>query len=182
MGSDHRKISKFLSHVLRHRPGSIGLVVDRQGWASVADLLAKAPPTLGLTTERLGEVVAQNDKQRFSLSDDGHRIRANQGHSIAVDLGLDPTKPPRVLYHGTAQTALRPIKEEGLRAMKRHHVHLSPDQQTARRVGQRHGRPVVLQVASAIMAERGFEFFRSENGVWLVDHVPPEFLRPLDDS
>lgn len=169
-----RDISKFLSYVLRHAPDEIGLTLDAGGWAPVEDLLARAP--MPLTAERLHEVVAKSDKQRFALSPDGSRIRANQGHSIPVDLGLTPVAPPETLYHGTHPGALDAIRAEGLRPMSRHHVHLSPDEDTARKVGARRGKPVILAIAAGQMALNGALFYRSENGVWLVDHVPPAHL------
>jgi putative RNA 2'-phosphotransferase len=125
-------------------------------------------------------VVAQNDKQRFSFDETGECIRANQGHSVAVDLQLLPRDPPPLLYHGTGHGTADQVEREGLLRMRRHHVHLSPDVPTARRVGARHGRPVIFAVDAAAMAGEGFEFFCSENGVWLVDHVPPRFLRRVD--
>jgi len=174
-----RDISKFLSYVLRHAPQEIGLTLDAGGWTPVADLLDRAP--ISLTRTRLEQVVAASDKQRFALSPDGTRIRANQGHSIPVDLGLTPLSPPETLYHGTYPGALDAILAKGLRPMSRHHVHLSPDIQTAKKVGARRGKPVILAVAAGKMADAGALFYRSENGVWLVDHVPPAQLARLDD-
>jgi putative RNA 2'-phosphotransferase len=127
----------------------------------------------------LDEVVARNNKRRFSFDPTGTLIRANQGHSVAVDLQLEPVEPPAVLYHGTGHGAVEPIRREGLRKMARHHVHLSSDRETARAVGARHGRPVVFMVNAAAMRSAGHLFYRSDNGVWLVDHVPPEYLRRL---
>ena len=131
--------------------------------------------------ELVREVVASNDKQRFSLSPDGRRIRANQGHSIDVELGLEPVRPPETLFHGTARRNVARILAEGLARRRRHHVHLSPDPRTARRVGARHGPPVVLAVAAGRMATAGHAFFLSANGVWLTEHVPPDFLRELGE-
>jgi putative RNA 2'-phosphotransferase len=171
------RLSKFLSLVLRHKPETIGLFLDSQGWARVDELLTKARAAgVPLTEELLREVVEQNDKQRFALSDDGTRIRANQGHSINIDLGLEPLTPPQFLYHGTATRFLDLIKHQGLIAGNRQYVHLSLDEQTAVKVGQRHGRPVVLIIQAATMNEEGLKFYRSANGVWLTERVPVEYL------
>jgi putative RNA 2'-phosphotransferase len=171
------RTSKFLSLVLRHRPELIGITLDSAGWVSVAELLracrAHGRP---LTREELREAVASNDKQRFSFSEDGRMIRANQGHSVPVELGYSPAVPPETLYHGTAEKFLPLIREEGLKKGARHHVHLSPDEETAGRVGGRRGTPVILKVESGRMQREGHEFFRSANGVWLTEHVPPEYL------
>jgi putative RNA 2'-phosphotransferase len=164
--------SKRLSHVLRHAPGSVGLTLDAAGWTDVDALLA----ALGWTRAELEHVVATNDKRRFALDGTGTRIRASQGHSVAVDLGHVPEPPPPVLFHGTAERNLPAIEAEGLRPGRRHAVHLSPNQVTARRVGARHGSPVVLRVDAALMARDGAVFTRSANGVWLVDAVPPAYL------
>ncbi|HEY9881786.1 MAG TPA: RNA 2'-phosphotransferase [Leptolyngbyaceae cyanobacterium] len=171
------KTSKFLSLVLRHQPETIGIVLDSAGWVSVSELL-QACHTHGqpLTLAELHEVVANNDKQRFSFSEDGQKIRANQGHSVPVNLGYSPAVPPSILYHGTVERFLPSIKEEGLKKGTRHHVHLSPDEETARRVGGRRGKPVILRIESGEMHQAGYEFFQSENGVWLTDHVPPNYL------
>ncbi|MEM8715566.1 MAG: RNA 2'-phosphotransferase [Cyanobacteria bacterium P01_A01_bin.3] len=175
--------SKLLSLVLRHCPEAIGLTLDEQGWANVDDLLEKARErNQPITRELLLEVVQQNDKQRFALSKDGTRIRANQGHSVSVNLGLEPREPPAVLYHGTATRFLESIFAQGLRPQNRHHVHLSSDRSTALRVGQRHGQPVILDVDAAAMRRDGQLFYCSENGVWLCDRVPPRFLSVTDSS
>lgn len=177
------KHSKFLSKLLRHRPEMIGLRLDAQGWAEIDELLrllhARAYP---LSRDELLLVVRDNDKQRFKISDDGRRIRASQGHSVAVDLGLPPVPPPEWLYHGTAAHNLASIERDGLHAGDRRHVHLSLDVATARRVGARHGEPVVLRVASGEMHAAGLQFSLADNGVWLTDHVPPQFLRALAES
>lgn len=171
------KTSKFLSLVLRHQPELIGITLSTAGWVSVAELL-RACQAHGhpLTLEDLQELVATNDKRRFSLSEDGQMIRANQGHSVPVELGYSPAVPPDMLYHGTVEKFLPSIREEGLKRGSRHHVHLSPDEETARRVGARRGRPLILKVESGRMHQKGHEFFRSANGVWLTEHVPPEYL------
>ncbi len=169
--------SKFLSLVLRHDPSVAGVELDEAGWIDVATLLAavqrKRPQ---ITRECLLEIVETNDKQRFALSPDGSRIRASQGHSIGVELGLAPAEPPERLFHGTAERNLPSIRKQGLVRGRRDHVHLSPDRQTARKVGARHGKPAVLVVLAAGMAAAGHEFFLSANGVWLTLHVPPSFL------
>lgn len=179
MNSSHLAVSKFLSYVLRHRPDAISLALDREGWVSMADLIAnarKAGQNLDETLVR--HVVETNGKQRFEISDDGLRIRALQGHSTPhVARDLPPCVPPERLYHGTAEQFLEVIRAEGLRSGKRHHVHLSEDVDTARRVGQRHGAPVVLAVAAGEMHRAGYVFHESENGVWLTEFVPPGSLK-----
>jgi putative RNA 2'-phosphotransferase len=176
------KTSRFLSLVLRHRPESIGLALDEAGWASIAELIERAGSAgRPLTEELIHSVVETNDKQRFALSEDGLRIRARQGHSIPVDLGLEPVEPPAVLFHGTATRFVGSIMKQGLRPRSRQHVHLSPDHETAVRVGKRHGQPIVLRVRAGEMSSAGREFFLSENGVWLTDAVPAEFIElPVD--
>jgi putative RNA 2'-phosphotransferase len=171
------KLSKLLSLVLRHNPGVLGLTLDAQGWVAVDDLLAAAQRHgHALDTATLAQIVADNSKQRFAFSPDGTRIRANQGHSIPVELGLEPITPPELLYHGTARHLLTSIRESGLERRSRQHVHLSADTDTATAVGKRHGVPIVLTVAAGAMQAAGFAFYRSANGVWLTDHVPPEYL------
>lgn len=174
------KISKYLSKHLRHTPERIGIKLAPGGWVSVDKLLyACKQHTFPITRSELDEVVAKNDKKRFSFDATGTQIRANQGHSVEVDLQLEPAIPPDVLYHGTGQGAVEAILREGLCKMSRHHVHLSSDRTTAKKVGTRHGRPVVFSVNAATMHEAGYTFYCSENQVWLVDHVPPEYLQML---
>ncbi len=169
--------SRFLSYVLRHRPDSIGLELDGEGWASIDDLIARSQATATpLTRERIEAVVRANDKQRFRIDDTGRRIRASQGHSVAVDLALPPSEPPELLFHGTAARHLAAIALEGLRPGTRRHVHLSADSATAARVGARHGSPVVLTVRAGELHRSGGTFYRADNGVWLVAAVPPRFL------
>ncbi len=171
------RISRFLALVLRHDPGRIGLALDRHGWVDVDDLLAaSARSGFAFTAAELQEVVAGNAKQRFALDPAGRRIRANQGHSVAVDLGLQPVPPPAVLFHGTSTSATERIRREGLLPMGRTHVHLSPDEATAEAVGRRHGPVVVLAVDSARMHADGHRFYVSANGVWLTGPVPPIYL------
>ncbi|NTV99776.1 MAG: RNA 2'-phosphotransferase [Oscillochloris sp.] len=183
--TDHEltRISKTLSYHLRHRPDELGLTLAPGGWVAVDDLLAAlARSGKAITRAQLDEVVARNPKQRFAFDTTGTRIRANQGHSVAVDLELEPLTPLAVLYHGTGQQTAAAIEREGLKKMRRHHVHLSADVATARNVGARHGPPVVFVVAAAAMHTAGFVFYRSANGVWLVDTVPPAFLTRLTES
>ena len=177
MHANAAKLSKFLSYILRHKPDSIGLVLDSQGWASIDELIAKSDVAgTAFNREQLLEVVSTNDKKRFSISADGQRIRAAQGHSVTVDLDLPPQAPPAVLYHGTATQFIESICATGLTAQNRQQVHLSADEKTAHRVGQRHGTPIVLTVDAARMYANGFAFFLADNGVWLTERVPPEFL------
>jgi putative RNA 2'-phosphotransferase len=170
--------SKFLSLVLRHKPEVIGMKLDPDGWLEIDKLIENANQRGNkLTLELLHEVVATNDKRRFAFSDDGLRIRANQGHSLpGIDLNLLPVSPPIRLFHGTVQQFMPSIRERGLQKRSRHHVHLSVDRQTAEKVGLRRGNPVILIVASGAMHEAGHEFFLSENEVWLTTSVPVEFI------
>ncbi|MBP0450149.1 MULTISPECIES: RNA 2'-phosphotransferase [unclassified Kitasatospora] len=171
------RTSKMLARILRHEPERIGVTLDAAGWVRVDVLLAAlAAKGKRLSRAELDHVVATNNKRRFAYSDDGLSIRASQGHTVAVDLGLAAAEPPAVLFHGTASRNLPSIFREGLRAMARQDVHLSADTDTATRVGARHGRPVVLSVDAAAMAAAGHEFRISANGVWLTDAVPPEYL------
>jgi putative RNA 2'-phosphotransferase len=181
MNDKHRvHVSKFLSRVLRHAPDELGLTLEPGGWVAVADLLAGAERAgVTITPDELAEVVRASDKQRFALDDTGTKIRANQGHSVEVDLQLEPAEPPAELFHGTADRNLESVLRDGLQKMARHHVHLSPDTPTAHKVGSRHGKPVILVVDAARMRADGHAFFRSANGVWLVEHVPPRYLRLL---
>jgi putative RNA 2'-phosphotransferase len=180
--NDKRKVtvSKFLSRILRHAPEDAGLTLEPGGWVPVADLLAGAAK-VGVTISHadLEEVVRSSDKQRFAFDETGARIRANQGHSAEVDLQLEPAEPPPELFHGTATRFVDDILRDGLLKMARHHVHLSADVATALKVGGRHGKPVVLVVGAARMRAGGHTFFRSANGVWLVEHVPPQYLRVM---
>ncbi len=174
------RISKTLSYHLRHRPDALGLTLAPGGWIAVDDLLAAlARNGKAITRAQLDEVVERNTKRRFAFDPTGTRIRANQGHSVAVDLELAVTTPPPVLYHGTSVRVLPTIRREGLTRMGRHHVHLSADVATAQNVGARHGPPAVLVVDAAAMHAAGHVFSCSANGVWIVDQVPPAFLTPL---
>jgi putative RNA 2'-phosphotransferase len=170
-------MSKFLSLVLRHQPETIGITLDSAGWIAVEDLLA-ALATHGRALSRtdLDEIVRTSDKQRFALSPDGQRIRANQGHSLEVELEHAPGVPPEFLYHGTAAQFLPAIRELGLCKMQRHHVHLSAETETTLQVGARRGRPILLIIRAGEMHRAGHAFFLTPNHVWLTDQVPPEFI------
>ncbi|RUM69402.1 MAG: RNA 2'-phosphotransferase [Sulfurovum sp.] len=171
-----KQTSRFLSLLLRHKPETIGLKLDENGWADMDELIKKSKKR-GLTRALIERVVEQDDKQRFSI--EGNRIRANQGHSLAIDLGLKAVTPPEVLYHGTAIRFLDSIMKMGLTKQKRQYVHLSKEIETATHVGMRHGKVVILEVDAKGMYEAGYLFYLSENGVWLTDVVPKEFLREM---
>ena len=175
------KISKYLSKHLRHTPERLGLTLAPGGWVNVDDLLsACAAHQFSFARAELEEVVTASDKRRFSFDATKTRIRANQGHSVDVDLQLEPQIPPDVLYHGTGEPSVPAILRSGLLKMSRHHVHLSREMETARKVGMRHGRPVILAIDTTAMQQAGFTFYCSDNGVWLVDEVPPQYLKVLD--
>jgi putative RNA 2'-phosphotransferase len=176
--ADHVRISKALSFWLRHKPDAARVTLDAQGWTPLDGILA-ALVSEGLAgdIDTLLAVVEQSDKQRFELTPDLGAIRARQGHSVAVDLALEPAEPPPVLYHGTVDRFLDAILAEGLLKMRRHHVHLSPDVETAHRVGARRGKPVILEIDAATMRAEGCVFFVTANRVWLTDAVLPHFLR-----
>jgi len=170
-----KRISKFLSLILRHRPEKIGLTLDENGWASINDVLKKSK--LRFTMEELEEVVVTNDKQRFSFNEDKTKIRANQGHSLkTIDLDLKAQIPPSFLYHGTVAKFIPEIKLHGLKKMSRQHVHLSQDSETATKVGSRRGNPIILSIRVLDMHKKGYKFYLSENGVWLTDAVPVKFI------
>ena len=164
---DLKRKSKYLSLILRHRPDSIGLELSDEGWANIEELIARTTK-FKLTKESIQTVVDTNDKKRFLISDDGLRIKANQGHSVKVSLELEPVTPPDFLLHGTTERFIESIFKEGLNKQQRHHVHLSETQKTALNVGSRYGKPVLLKVDSKQMHEDGFEFFKTENDVWLI--------------
>lgn len=172
-----KRVSKKLSLLLRHRPELYQLQLDKQGWCEIAELIASAKKNnFPITQEILEKVVAENDKKRFAFSEDGKKIRANQGHSIPIELGYTSTEPPQFLYHGTATRFMKSIKMQGLQKRNRHHVHLSTDRDTALKVGARHGVPIILTIQAGRMYQDGFEFFLSENGVWLTDVVPAKYF------
>jgi putative RNA 2'-phosphotransferase len=174
------RVSKYLSKHLRHVPEALVLTLAPGGWVAVEELLAACErDNFPITREQLDEVVATSDKQRFAFDPTGTRVRANQGHSAAVDLRLEAAEPPPLLYHGTGAQLVEVIRREGLKKMARHHVHLSIDVPTATKVGARHGRPVVFEIDAAAMRRAGHTFYVSANGVWLTDAVPPEYLKPL---
>lgn len=173
-------ISKFLSLVLRHKPETIGLSLDHQGWAQVYDLILKAnqhDSSLKLDYDKIQYVVANCEKQRFLISDDGSKIRANQGHSISeLDLEFEEVEPPIILFHGTAQRNIDGIKAHGILKMNRHHVHLTSDHSIAVKTGERYGKPVVLIINAQEMWEKGHKFFLTRNNVWLTETVPVDFI------
>lgn len=178
MSSNLTSLSKFLSLVLRHKPETIGLHLDSAGWTDVSILIEKMRGAGQLMDRALLEqLVRESDKQRFAFSADGTKIRANQGHSALVDLQLPPAVPPSLLFHGTATRFVPSISQSGLRAGARTHVHLSLDTTTALKVGERHGKPVVLIIEAERMHRAGFVFHVSQNGVWLVPEVPPEYIK-----
>ncbi|MBR2793161.1 MAG: RNA 2'-phosphotransferase [Solobacterium sp.] len=166
------KKSRFLSLILRHHPEKIGITLDEHGWADVKELREK----MNLSPEDLEEIVRLDAKGRYRFDESKHRIRAVQGHSIPVDVGLRKVSPPAVLYHGTGEKSVSSIMAEGLKPMGRLYVHLSPDLPTARTVGSRHGSPVVFLVLSEEMEKDGYAFYRAENGVWLTEAVPVNYL------
>lgn len=170
---NYTRASKFLSLVLRHQPEKIGITLDGHGWAKVPEILMG----MNLTMEDLTHIVETDEKQRYSFNEDKTLIRANQGHSIPVDLELEEREPPEFLYHGTVGRFLGAIQKEGLQRQSRQYVHLSPDVETAVKVGRRRGKPVVLQVAAGRMYGEGRKFYLSENGVWLTEEVPPHYLK-----
>ncbi len=174
MANAHVKASKFMSHVLRHAPDRIGIDLDGQGWADLTELVEKSQGRL--THALVLETIELDEKQRYALSTDGQNVRANQGHSIKIDLGLSPVDPPKTLFHGTADRFIDSILADGLKPGSRLQVHLSQDHDTAVKVGTRHGNPVVLLVAAAQMQADGLQFFQADNGVWLTDHVPSKYL------
>ena len=170
---NEKQTSKFLSLILRHKPATIGIELDQNGWAVVSELIEKMPISLDL----LQKIVQEDNKGRYSFSEDLTKIRANHGHSVDIDLGLVAVEPPEVLYHGTAAKSVPSIREKGLLPGTRQHVHLSSDTETATKVGQRHGSPIVLAISTGDMSRDGFFFFKSENDVWLTTTVPSRYIR-----
>lgn len=173
---NQKSVSKYLSLLLRHHPEKAGITLDEHGWADVEELIAGIKKTQRFDLEMLKEIVRTDEKQRYSFSEDGRLIRANQGHSIPVDVELPVVEPPQYLWHGTAEKSVASIEKSGLLPMSRLYVHLSADRETAVKVGSRHGKVVVYRVLSGQMARQGHVFYRSVNGVWLVKHVPTDFL------
>lgn len=175
--SKAKDLGRYLSYVLRHNPGELGLTLDAGGWVRTTHLLAALQAGRPDTSmDDLREVVRKDSKNRFSFSDDEEGFRANQGHSVEVDLHLAEQAPPDTLYHGTSADLLPTLLAEGLRKMQRHHVHLSADPATALQVARRRPHPIVLAVRSGQMAADKIAFFLSANGVWLVDSVAPAYL------
>ena len=176
---DLNKTSRFISLILRHRPDTIGISLDEHGWASVEELLAGISKTQYIDMEMLEKIVETDSKQRYSFNEDKTLIRANQGHSIDVDVELPKKQPPVILYHGTGEKYVDSIDEQGLIPKSRLYVHLSGDEATATIVGSRHGRPVVYEVLASQMYHDGYKFFQSVNGVWLTKSVPVQYLKKL---
>ena len=176
--NDLKSTSKFLSLVLRHRPEIVGMQLDPEGWLPIDELIENSNRRgRAITLELLHEVVANCEKKRFALSEDGLRIRANQGHSVRdVELNLQAVVPPSVLFHGTVEAFLGSIRAQGLLKRSRNHVHLSADIETAKKVGSRRGKPVILTIESKAMHDAGHTFYLSANGVWLTDAVPVKFI------
>lgn len=172
-----KKTSKFLSYVLRHHPELINLNLNENGWADVDELITKSTnDSQGFTFEELNEIVETNNKKRFIFNEDKTRIRANQGHSIEIDLALKSQQPPDFLYHGTAQSNIESILENGIEKRSRQHVHLSQNKETANSVGIRHGKPIILTISTGKMFEDGLEFYLSDNNVWLTDFVDAKYI------
>jgi len=170
-------LSKFLSLILRHKPETVGIKLDKHGWANVDELIKKMSKEKYITKDILEYIVEHDSKQRYSFNEDKTLIRANQGHSINVDVELEEKEPPEILYHGTAEVFVESIMNEGLKKGKRLYVHLSKDINTARKVGIRHGIPVIFKVNAKEMFNDGYKFFLSKNGVWLTDYVPTKYLQ-----
>lgn len=173
------KTSKFISLILRHKPETIGITLDEHGWANVKELIEGISKTRPFDMEMLEEIVRTDNKQRYSFNEDKTLIRANQGHSIPVDVELPVTQPPEYLYHGTGQKYVESIDKSGLIPKNRLYVHLSADTETAVKVGSRHGNPVLYRVKSGLMQNDGYTFFRSVNGVWLTKEVPVKYLEKV---
>lgn len=175
--AENKKISKFLSLILRHQPETIQLNLDENGWADVNELIAKsAKGRMHFSFEELEEVVETNNKKRFAFNEDKTKIRASQGHSIDIDLALKASQPPDFLYHGTADSNISSILEKGIEKRNRQHVHLSADKETATKVGMRHGKPVILTIRTKEMYDNGIHFYLSANGVWLTDFVDARYI------
>lgn len=171
------KTSIYISLILRHKPEVIGITLDEHGWANVDELIDGIARTRPFNLDMLEEIVRTDEKQRYSFNENKTLIRANQGHSVPVDVELQQAEPPGVLYHGTAEGSVHSIDAEGLLPMSRLYVHLSPDRETAEKVGKRHGKPVIYEVCAGDMNAAGYIFYLSVNGVWLTRHVPAEYLR-----
>lgn len=177
MMQNDKSISKYISLVLRHKPDTIGISLDEHGWANVDELIAGVNITHPINMEILERIVSDDEKQRYSFNEDKTLIRANQGHSIPVDVELEEIEPPEILYHGTGEKYAASIDKQGLISKSRLYVHLSIDEETARKVGSRHGKPVIYIVRSSDMYHDGIPFYRSVNGVWLTKSVPVKYLK-----
>ncbi len=175
-----KETSKFISLILRHKPETIGITLDEHGWANVAELIAGVSKTHPLDRELLEDIVRTDEKERYSFNEDKTLIRANQGHSILVDVELEEIYPPKYLYHGTGERYVSSIERQGLISKSRLYVHLSKDYETARKVGSRHGKPIVYRIMAQRMSEAGISFFRSVNGVWLTKSVPVQYLARME--
>ena len=173
------EVSKFIALILRHKPETIGITLDEHGWANVDELIEGISKTYPIDVAILEEIVATNNKQRYTFNEDHTLIRANQGHSIQVDVELRKVSPPEILFHGSAEKYENSIDEQGLIPKSRLYVHLSNDYETGANVGKRHGRPVIYKVKSGQMEQDGYDFFLSENGVWLTKAVPVQYLEKI---
>ena len=174
-----KSTSKFISLILRHKPETIGITLDEHGWANVDELIEGISRTQPFDREMLEEIVATDEKGRYSFNEDKTLIRANQGHSIPVDVELEQKEPPEILYHGTGEKYVASIDEQGLIPKSRLYVHLSKDEETAKKVGSRHGKPVIYIVKSGQMSRDGIPFFLSANGIWLVKEAPVKYLESI---
>ncbi|MBQ6335044.1 MAG: RNA 2'-phosphotransferase [Erysipelotrichaceae bacterium] len=174
-----RSTGKFIALILRHRPEVIGITLDEHGWANTEELIKGIAKTRDFTLEDLERIVANDEKQRYSFNQDKTKIRANQGHSIDVDVELKEAVPPEILYHGTGEKYVNAIDSQGLKAKNRLYVHLSKDIETAKKVGSRHGRPVVYQIDCKAMSDQGYQFYLSANDIWLTKNVPASYLKKL---
>ncbi len=175
-------ISKFLSLVLRHKPETIGIQIDQNGWVDINELIDKSNKYgIQFDRETLNHIVATNSKKRFAFNDKFDKIRASQGHSVEIELGYKNQKPPEILFHGTSEKSVQSILKKGLEKRNRQHVHLSSDTETAIKVGQRHGKPVIFEILAEKMYNDKIEFYISENGVWLTDNVPTKYLKLKDE-
>lgn len=174
---DLTNTSRYLSLILRHKPEVIGVTLDEHGWADVEEIIEGINRTQPFDMELLEEIVRTDNKQRYSFNEDKTKIRANQGHSVPVDVELEEVMPPEILWHGTGEKYVESIEKMGLIPKSRLYVHLSSDEETAVKVGSRHGKPVVYQVEAGLMAKEGYVFYRSVNGVWLTKEVPVRFLK-----
>ena len=178
MDKKFTQLSKYLSYILRHSPESIGITLAKEGWADIDELINNTDQYV-LDRKLIDILVETNDKRRFSISQDGKYIKANQGHSIDIDLNLPPQTPPDLLFHGTAKRFLESILKDGLTKQKRHHVHLTESLEVAKSVGSRYGAPVILEIKTTPLLEKEYVFYRTENNVWLIENVPPQAISIL---